>query len=162
MTTISTRPPATAARATVLASASLTIMGAAIIAPGLPAMTAAYAGTQAAEVLVRLTLTVTSLAIAVTAPAAGLLADRVGRRPLLIASLALYAAAALILPAAALFLGEPARRTGAVHGSPHRGDRREPGDHRGVRPGGRRHGHLLHGPPRSCRSGSPRSAPARP
>ncbi|GAA0514252.1 MFS transporter [Paractinoplanes deccanensis] len=94
-TAISTRAsrPAAAARATILAAASLTIMGAAIIAPSLPAMTAAYAGTPGAEVLVRLTLTVTSLAIAVTAPVAGLLADRVGRRPLLLTSLALYALA---------------------------------------------------------------------
>ncbi|MFF5217697.1 MFS transporter [Micromonospora sp. NPDC000442] len=95
MTTTATRPPqpATTARATILASASLTIMGAAIIAPSLPAMTAAYAGTPAADVLVRLTLTVTSLAIAVTAPVAGILADRIGRRPLLLTSLALYALA---------------------------------------------------------------------
>ncbi|MFF0377294.1 MFS transporter [Actinoplanes missouriensis] len=94
-TTIATRSPrpAIAARAAVLASASLTIMGAAIIAPSLPAMTVAYAGTPAADVLVRLTLTVTSLAIAVTAPVAGLLADRIGRRPLLLSSLALYALA---------------------------------------------------------------------
>ncbi|MEH1017345.1 MFS transporter [Micromonospora sp. CPCC 206060] len=85
--------PATAARAAILMSATLTIMAAAIIAPSLPAMTAEYADTPGAEVLVRLTLTVTSLAIAVTAPVAGLLADRIGRRPLLLTSLALYAPA---------------------------------------------------------------------
>ncbi|MEU3642089.1 MFS transporter [Lentzea sp. NPDC034063] len=73
----------------VLASATLTIMAAAIIAPSLPAMGEVYGD----GVLVRLALTITSLAIAVSAPLAGLVADRTGRKPLLTASLALYAAA---------------------------------------------------------------------
>ncbi len=70
-----------------LASATLTIMAAAIIAPSLPAMGEVYGE----GVLVRLALTTTSLAIAVSAPFAGLAADRFGRKPLLVASLALYA-----------------------------------------------------------------------
>ncbi|CAM3582840.1 MFS transporter [Kibdelosporangium persicum] len=45
------------------------------------------------DVLVRLALTVTSLAIAISAPLSGLLADRFGRRPLLAGGLALYAVA---------------------------------------------------------------------
>ncbi|SFR26159.1 Predicted arabinose efflux permease, MFS family [Lentzea waywayandensis] len=73
----------------VLASATLTIMAAAIIAPSLPAMGEVYGE----GVLVRLALTITSLAIAVSAPLAGLVADRTGRKPLLTASLALYAVA---------------------------------------------------------------------
>ncbi|GLY47229.1 MFS transporter [Lentzea sp. NBRC 102530] len=73
----------------VLASATLTIMAAAIIAPSLPAMGEVYGE----GVLIRLALTITSLAIAVSAPAAGLLADKTGRKPLLTASLALYATA---------------------------------------------------------------------
>ena len=73
----------------VLASATLTIMAAAIIAPSLPAMGEVYGD----GVLVRLALTITSLAIAVSAPLAGLVADRTGRKPLLTASLALYAVA---------------------------------------------------------------------
>lgn len=71
----------------VLASATLTIMAAAVIAPSLPAMGEVYGE----GVLVRLALTITSLAIAVSAPVAGVLADRAGRKPLLVASLALYA-----------------------------------------------------------------------
>ncbi|WP_394620281.1 MFS transporter [Lentzea sp. JNUCC 0626] len=80
--------PTRTARAVVLASATLTIMAAAIIAPSLPAMGEVYGE----GVLIRLALTITSLAIAVSAPAAGLLADKTGRKPLLTASLALYAA----------------------------------------------------------------------
>ncbi|MFD4675939.1 MFS transporter [Lentzea sp. NPDC058450] len=64
-------------------------MAAAIIAPSLPAMGEVYGE----GVLIRLALTITSLAIAVSAPAAGLIADRTGRKPLLTASLALYATA---------------------------------------------------------------------
>lgn len=73
----------------VLASATLTIMAAAIIAPSLPAMGEVYGE----GVLVRLALTITSLAIAISAPVAGLVADRVGRRPLLVTSLVTYAVA---------------------------------------------------------------------
>lgn len=86
-------PPTSTARATVLAAATLTIMAAAIIAPSLPAMARAYAGTPGADVLVRLALTVTSLTIALSAPAAGLVADRLGRRPVLVTGLWLYAVA---------------------------------------------------------------------
>ncbi|MFI6096252.1 MFS transporter [Lentzea sp. NPDC051213] len=71
----------------VLASATLTIMAAAIIAPSLPAMGEVYGE----GVLVRLALTITSLAIAISAPVAGLVADRLGRKPLLVVSLVLYA-----------------------------------------------------------------------
>lgn len=86
-----TRPaPTRMARATLLASATLTIMAAAVIAPSLPAMSEVFVG---ADVLVRLALTVTSLAIAVSAPLSGLVADRLGRRPLLAGGLALYAVA---------------------------------------------------------------------
>ncbi|MET9631188.1 MFS transporter [Lentzea sp. NPDC006480] len=86
MTTTRTAPTRTA-RAVVLASATLTIMAAAIIAPSLPAMGEVYGE----GVLIRLALTITSLAIAISAPVAGLVADRVGRKPLLTASLAAYA-----------------------------------------------------------------------
>lgn len=93
--TTRTRAPAAAptrlALGTVLAAASLTIMAAAIIAPSLPAMGERYAGVPGADLLVRLALTVTSLAIAVSAPISGLVADRVGRRPLLVSGLVLYA-----------------------------------------------------------------------
>ncbi|GAB3741533.1 MFS transporter [Amycolatopsis oliviviridis] len=74
-----------------LAAAPLTIMAAAIIAPSLPAMREVFSGTPGSGLLVRLALTVTSLAIAISAPLSGIVADRVGRRPLLLAGLGLYA-----------------------------------------------------------------------
>ncbi|WP_410652420.1 MFS transporter [Amycolatopsis sp. cmx-4-54] len=86
-----TLAPTRLARGTVLAAAPLTIMAAAIIAPSLPAMRDAFAGTSGSGLLVRLTLTVTSLAIAISAPLSGMVADRAGRRPLLLAGLVLYA-----------------------------------------------------------------------
>jgi MFS family permease len=89
MTTIQSMPTRMA-RATVLAAATLTIMAAAIIAPSLPAMSQVFPG---AGVLVRLALTVTSLAIAISAPLSGIFADRLGRKPLLVGGLALYAVA---------------------------------------------------------------------
>lgn len=79
------------ARGTVLGAATLTIMAAAIISPSLPAMREVFADTAGADLLVRLALTVTSLAIAISAPLSGLIADRAGRRPLLLGSLLLYA-----------------------------------------------------------------------
>jgi MFS family permease len=84
-----TRGPTRTARGTLLATSMATIMAAAIIAPSLPAMSS-YFGS---DVLVRLALTITSLAIAVSAPVAGRFADRWGRRRLLIGSLLLYAVA---------------------------------------------------------------------
>ena len=80
-------------RGTLLASASLTIMAAAIISPSLPEMRQVFADVPAADVLVRLSLTITSLAIGITAMLAGAIADRVGRKPVLVTSLLLYAVA---------------------------------------------------------------------
>ncbi|WP_017557269.1 MFS transporter [Nocardiopsis baichengensis] len=93
----STRParprqePSRPARAAVLAAAMMTIMAAAIISPSLPAMREVFADTPGADLLVRSALTVTSLAIAASAPLSGLVADRVGRRPLLVSGLVLAA-----------------------------------------------------------------------
>ncbi|WP_129790042.1 MFS transporter [Promicromonospora panici] len=81
--------PSRLARTAVLAAAGLTIMAPAVIAPSLPAMVEHYED----QVLVQLSLTVTSLAIAVGAPLAGTLADRLGRRPVLLGGLVLNAVA---------------------------------------------------------------------
>ncbi|MGY6653488.1 MFS transporter [Amycolatopsis sp. TRM77291] len=86
-----TLAPTRRARGTVLAAAPLTIMAAAIIAPSLPAMREVFSATPGSDLLVRLTLTVTSLAIAISAPLSGIVADRAGRRPLLLTGLSLYA-----------------------------------------------------------------------
>lgn len=90
----SSLPPVPGAtRLTLLLTATLTIMSGAIIAPSLPAMQAHFAGVPDADVLVRLTVTVVGLAIAVSAPLSGYLTDRVGRRPVLVAAMGLYALA---------------------------------------------------------------------
>ncbi|QFU91987.1 MFS transporter [Amycolatopsis sp. YIM 10] len=85
------RTPTWAARATVLSAATLTLMAAAVIAPSLPVMSQVHAGTPGSDILVRLALTITSLAIAISAPLSGVVADRLGRRPLLVSGLVLYA-----------------------------------------------------------------------
>ncbi|MDA8368256.1 MAG: MFS transporter [Nocardiopsaceae bacterium] len=93
MTTTADRTaPNRLARGTILASAALTIMAPAIIAPSLPTMEQVFGDQPAASLLVRLAMTITSLMIAVSAPVSGMIADRVGRRPLLVACLVLYAA----------------------------------------------------------------------
>ncbi|ANZ41329.1 transporter [Lentzea guizhouensis] len=90
--------PTRFARGTVLGAATLTIMAAAIIAPSLPAMSDVHG----AGVLVRLALTITSLAIAVSAPLSGVFADRIGRKPLLVGALVLYA----VSGTAGFFIGD--------------------------------------------------------
>lgn len=80
-------------RVTLLLTATLTIMSGATIAPSLPAMQEHFGELPNADVLVRLTLTVVGLAIAVSAPLSGYLTDRVGRRPVLVGAMLLYALA---------------------------------------------------------------------
>ncbi|BDP41485.1 MFS transporter [Deinococcus aetherius] len=80
-------------RLTLLFTATLTIMSGATIAPSLPAMQAHFAGLPNADVLVRLTVTVVGLAIAVSAPISGYVTDRIGRRPVLVVAMLLYALA---------------------------------------------------------------------
>jgi MFS family permease len=68
----------------------LPVLGAVLIAPVLPRMQTHFAETPGAAVLVPVALTLPALVIAFLAPLAGVLADRVGRRPLLLASMLLY------------------------------------------------------------------------
>lgn len=68
----------------------LPVLGAVLIAPVLPRMQAHFAETPGVAVLVPVALTLPALVIALLAPLAGVLADRVGRRPLLLASMLLY------------------------------------------------------------------------
>ena len=83
--------PSSQIRVTLLILSALTIMAGATIAPALPAMQAHFAGVPNANLLVKLALTIVGLAIALSAPLSGVLADRYGRRPVLIGSLLLYA-----------------------------------------------------------------------
>ncbi len=71
---------------------SLTIMGAVMVAPVLPKLGAEFGPLHArADLLVPLVVTGPALAIALCAPLAGWLADRVGRKALLIIATVLYA-----------------------------------------------------------------------
>lgn len=76
---------------------SLTIMGAVMVAPILPKLAAEFGPVEAhAELLVPLAVTGPALAIALVAPLAGWLADRVGRKALLILATLLYAVLGVI------------------------------------------------------------------
>lgn len=88
--TRSSAPPDFLTRLTLLLLAALTIMAGATIAPALPAMTAHFSDQPNSALLVKLTLTIVGLAIALSAPLSGVLADRFGRRPVLIGALLLY------------------------------------------------------------------------
>jgi len=77
----------------VLMLSMLTIMAGTPVAPALPKIAAAFAGEPHAELLARLVLTMPALFTVIGAPLAGLIADRLGRRPLALASLVLYALA---------------------------------------------------------------------
>lgn len=74
----------------------LPVLGAVLLAPVLPRMQAHFADTPGAEVLVPISLTVPALVIALLAPFAGVAADRLGRKPLLLASMVLYSLCGLL------------------------------------------------------------------
>lgn len=76
--------------AALLAVSSLTVMAGTPIAPALPEIAAHFAGVADAELLVKLVLTLPGLFIALFAPVMGAVADRFGRKKLLLASAALY------------------------------------------------------------------------
>lgn len=78
-----------------LLGSCLPVLGAVLLAPVLPRMQAHFADTPGAEVLAPIALTIPALVIALLAPFAGLIADRVGRKPLLLGSMVLYAACGL-------------------------------------------------------------------
>jgi MFS family permease len=73
-----------------LAGSCLSVLGAVLIAPVLPQMTDHFAGVAGADVLVPIVLTVPALFIGLAAPFAGLIADAVDRKRLLIVAMVLY------------------------------------------------------------------------
>ncbi len=90
-----------------LLAASLTILSNSLISPALPGIEARFAGEDNAALLARLLVTAPSLMVAILAPFAGAMADRFGRRPQLIAGVALFAiagTAGLYLPTLHLIL----------------------------------------------------------
>lgn len=101
MENVTTGAPPTAAQAIqrqsgrpqailLLAGSCLPVLGAVLLAPVLPSMTAAFASTPGAEILVPVVLTVPALMVAIFAPFAGVVADRLGRKNLLLAALVAY------------------------------------------------------------------------
>ncbi len=82
-------------KAALLAVAMLTIMAAATIAPSLPAIQERFAGPANATLMTRLLVTLPGLFVAICAPFAGMAADRLGRRRLLLGAVLLYGLAGL-------------------------------------------------------------------
>lgn len=68
-------------------------MSGATIAPALPGIHAHFSGVENADLLVRLVLTIPAFFIALGAPVAGLVVDRMGCKPMLVGSTALYVVA---------------------------------------------------------------------
>jgi len=73
-----------------LLGSCLPVLGAVLLAPVLPGMHAHFADTPGAVVLVPIALTLPALMIALLAPVAGIIADRLGRKPLLLGAMLLY------------------------------------------------------------------------
>lgn len=80
-------------KATLLLVSSLTVMSGATIAPALPSMQAHFASVENVQFWIRFVLTMPALFIVLAAPLAGIIADRAGRRKLLLPSMVLYAIA---------------------------------------------------------------------
>jgi MFS family permease len=73
-----------------LLGSCLPVLGAVLLAPVLPRMQEHFATTPGAAVLVPIALTLPALMIALLAPFAGVIADRLGRKPLLLGAMLLY------------------------------------------------------------------------
>jgi len=73
-----------------LLGSCLPVLGAVLLAPILPRMQEHFADTPGVAVLVPIALTLPALMIALLAPVAGIIADRLGRKPLLISAMVLY------------------------------------------------------------------------
>ncbi|MDI6105808.1 MFS transporter [Actinoplanes sp. NEAU-A12] len=76
--------------ALLLAGSCLSVLGAVLIAPVLPQMTGHFAGVPGAATLVPIVLTVPALIIGLTAPFAGVIADAIDRKRVLIIAMAGY------------------------------------------------------------------------
>ncbi|WNV85276.1 MFS transporter [Umezawaea sp. Da 62-37] len=86
----STREPGTLQLLLLLAGSCMPILGAVLIAPVLPQITAAFSTVAGVEVLVPIVLTVPALVVGLAAPFAGLLADAVDRKRVLIVAMVVY------------------------------------------------------------------------
>jgi MFS family permease len=77
-------------KAALLGVSTLTVMSGATIAPSLPAMQDHFASVENAGLWVRLVLTLPALFIVIGSPIAGVIVDRLGRKPLLVVCAVLY------------------------------------------------------------------------
>lgn len=84
------RQPGLAQTMLLLVGSCLPVLGAVLMAPVLPRMQIHFADVEGSAVLVPIVLTLPALIIALFAPVAGLIADRLGRKSLLLASMGLY------------------------------------------------------------------------
>ena len=75
---------------TILLGGTMTVMAGATIAAALPEMNLVFQDVPNVDFLVKLVLTIPALLIAISAPFSGVLLDRWGRKPVLIAALILY------------------------------------------------------------------------
>jgi MFS family permease len=82
--------PTRATELTLLLVSTMTIMAGATIAPALPDMMNRFSGVANVDLLVRLVLTIPALTVAISSPWVGILVDRIGRKPVLLASMVLY------------------------------------------------------------------------
>ena len=85
--------PTRAVQATLLVTATLSVMAGAIISPSLPALEEHFAATPQVDYLTRFIVTIPSIFMATAAPFAGYVIDKFGRRKLLVAAVLLYAVA---------------------------------------------------------------------
>jgi MFS family permease len=85
------RPAGRAQALVLLLSSCLSVLGAVLLAPVLPRIQDAFAGTPGVETLTPVVLTAPALVIGLTAMIAGRIVDRVGRKRLLVGSLVVYA-----------------------------------------------------------------------
>jgi MFS family permease len=85
------RPAGRAQAAVLLLASCLAVLGAVLLAPVLPAIEDAFAGTAGVEALTPVVLTAPALVIGLTAPFAGRVLDGVGRTRLLVGALVVYA-----------------------------------------------------------------------
>ncbi|MGJ0383795.1 MFS transporter [Paenarthrobacter nicotinovorans] len=96
-TAIETRPPASSRAAgrtqaaLLVAGSCMPVLGAVLLAPVLPTLTQVFADTAGVAILVPLVLTLPALFVALFSPLAGYVADRVGRKQLLIIAMLAYA-----------------------------------------------------------------------
>src|SRR4051794_1417270 len=85
------RPAGGAEALVLLFSSCLAVLGAVLLAPVLPRIEDAFAGTAGVEALTPIVLTAPALVIGLTAMVAGRIVDRLGRKRLLVGALVVYA-----------------------------------------------------------------------